>query len=50
MAVNMLDFYVTIREETPEVVILDCEVLSVRLHLRCNCGCNLPLILFVNCD
>ena len=33
----MLDLYVTIRNETPEVIILDCDVLRTRLHLRINC-------------
>ena len=46
----MLDLYVTIHEKTPEVMILDCNVLRTRLHLLSNHKCDRPLIIFVDCD
>ena len=46
----MFDFYVTIRKETPEVMILDHDVLRTRSYLWRNLECDRPLILFVNCD
>ena len=46
----MLDIYVEIFGETPEVMILDRNVIRARLHLRRNCECDCPLIVFINCD
>ena len=37
LGVNMLDFYVTIFYETPEVMIFDCVVLGTRLNFLRNC-------------
>ena len=50
LGVNMLDLYVNICDKTLEVIILDSDVLCVRLHLRINYECDFPLIVFVNCD
>ena len=46
----MLDLYVTIHDETPEVMILDRDVLHTSLNLRRNHKCDRPLIGFVNRD
>ena len=50
LGVNMFDLYITIHGETPEVMILDCNVLYTRSHLQRNRECNCPLIVFVNRD
>ena len=50
LGVNVLNFYVTICDKTPEVVILDCYLLGARSNLRINLEYDSPLIIFVNCD
>ena len=46
----MLDPYITICKKTTEVMILDCNMLCTRSYLWSRCECNLPFIIFVNCD
>ena len=45
----MFDLYVTISDKTPEVMIIDCDILRVRSHLRRNWECDCPLVVFVKC-
>ena len=47
--VKMLHFHATIRDETPEVMVLDSNVLYMRLYLQGNHECDKSLIVFVNC-
>ena len=46
----MFDLYFAILNKTLEVMILDCNVLRERLHLRIKHEFDQPLIIFVNCD
>ena len=46
----MFDLYVTIRDKTTEVMILDRDVLRARSYLQRNRECDCPLIVFVECD
>ena len=46
----MLDLYFTIHDETLEVMILDCNVLLKRSHLRSKQKYDCPFIIFVDCD
>ena len=48
LGVNMLNFFIIIRKETPEVVILDCGVLVVRSRFWRNRECNYLSIVFMN--
>ena len=43
----MLDLYINFCDKTPEVMVLDCDVLGMRLNLWSNCECNHQLIVFV---
>ena len=44
----MLYFYIAIRNETPEVMLLDSDVLRMRSPLRGNRECDRSLIVFGN--
>ena len=44
----MIYFYVSIRDKTPEVTVLDCGVLRTRSYLQGNHECDYSLIIFVN--
>ena len=50
LGVNIFDFYITICDKTPEVMILDSNVLLTKSYFWRNRDCNKPLIVFVNCD
>ena len=46
----MLNFYITICDKNPEVLILDSGVLGTRSYLQINREYDRPLIIFVKCD
>ena len=48
LGVNMLDFYITIFNETLELMIFDRDVLGTRSYFWSNRECAPPLIVFVN--
>ena len=50
LGVSIFDLYVTIGNESPEVMILNQNNVCTKLHLQRNRQCNHPLIVFVNCD
>ena len=50
LGVKIFDLYITTRNKTPEVMILDCNVFCAGSNLRRNREWDCPLIVFVNCD
>ena len=46
----MLDLYITIYDKTPEVMILDYNVLRTKSHLLRNREFDHSLIIFVDCN
>ena len=49
LGVDILYFYVTIRDEPPEVVVLGSDVLRTRSYFLLNRNRDRPLIVFVKC-
>ena len=50
LGVDMIDLHVAFWDEASEVVVIDRDLLTTRLHLRRNRKCNHPLIIFVYYD